>query len=51
MPIYVYKCDKNHITELVQKMGDKALEVCPQCGEKVKKQVPRGTSFKFVSNK
>ena len=46
MPIYVYKCKKGHITELIQSVKDKPLETCPQCGEKVKKQVTK-TSFQF----
>jgi putative FmdB family regulatory protein len=45
MPIYVYKCEKGHITELIQSVKDKPLEIC-HCGEKVKKQVTK-TSFQF----
>lgn len=47
MPVYVYKCKKGHIIELIQQIKDKPLEVCPQCGEKADKQVPKGTSFQF----
>jgi len=46
MAIYQYKCELNHITELMQKIGEKPLEVCPQCGKKVKKIIPK-TSFQF----
>lgn len=51
MPIYVYKCEKGHITELIQSIKDKPLETCPHCGGKTIKQVPKGTNFTFASKK
>lgn len=33
MPIYEYSCDKCHQREeILQKVGDSAPELCPQCG-------------------
>ncbi|MGC8745570.1 MAG: FmdB family zinc ribbon protein [Candidatus Saccharicenans sp.] len=33
MPIYEYRCDKCHYEfEIMQKIEDKSLEVCPKCG-------------------
>lgn len=37
MPIYVYKCDKGHIFELLQKIGDPAPPHCQECDAPVKK--------------
>jgi len=37
MPIYEYKCEKGHVTELVQSLKDKPLKSCPHCGKEVKK--------------
>jgi len=49
MPIYVYKCENNHKTEIFQGINSKPMKVCPQCGGKVKKEFPKGTTFKFAS--
>ena len=33
MPIYAYKCDScGHAKDVLQKMSDEPLSVCPQCG-------------------
>ena len=41
MPIYAYKCDScGHAKDVLQKMSDAPLSVCPQCGaETFKKQL------------
>ena len=41
MPIYAYKCDScGHAKDVLQKMSDAPLLVCPQCGaETFKKQL------------
>lgn len=45
MPIYEYQCEacgKHH--ELIQKITDAPITVCPDCGGKMKKQISN-TSF------
>jgi putative FmdB family regulatory protein len=38
MPIYEYGCQKcGKKTEAIQRMGEKPLKVCPQCGGNLKK--------------
>jgi putative FmdB family regulatory protein len=33
MPIYAYKCDScGHAKDVLQKLSDEPLSVCPQCG-------------------
>src|SRR5215471_3899766 len=40
MPIYEYVCTKcGRKTEVIQRMGDKAIAHCPNCGGKVKKAI------------
>jgi putative FmdB family regulatory protein len=40
MPIYEYVCGRcGRRTEIIQRMGDKPLTHCPNCGGKVKKAV------------
>jgi putative FmdB family regulatory protein len=41
MPIYAYKCEScGHAKDVLQKMSDTPLSVCPQCGaSSFKKQV------------
>ena len=35
MPIYAYECcDCGHSKDVLQKLSDKPLEVCPECGKK-----------------
>jgi putative FmdB family regulatory protein len=37
MPIYEYKCDKGHVSEVMQKMTDDPVKKCPECGAKVQR--------------
>jgi putative FmdB family regulatory protein len=40
MPIYEYVCEKcRKKTEVIQRMGEKPLKVCPHCGGKLKKAI------------
>src|ERR1700755_956889 len=32
MPIYEYKCDNAHVSDVIQKMSDEALTECQECG-------------------
>jgi putative FmdB family regulatory protein len=32
MPIYEYKCDNDHVFDVIQKMSDDALTKCQECG-------------------
>lgn len=32
MPIYEYRCDNEHLVEVVQPMSEDALTECPECG-------------------
>lgn len=32
MPIYLYRCSKNHITEVVHHMGEVVTVRCAECG-------------------
>ena len=35
MPIYAYECsDCGNTKDILQKLSDKHLEICPECGEK-----------------
>lgn len=35
MPIYAYECsDCGHARDVLQKLSDKHLEICPECGKK-----------------
>lgn len=48
MPIYEYKCQKckTHFEQL-QKVTDKPLRTCPECGEKQLKKLVSNTSFQL----
>ncbi len=48
MPIYEYECEScNKRTELLQKIADAPLTVCPDCGGKVRKLISSaGLHFK-----
>jgi len=40
MPLYEYQCAKcRHVCEVLQKVGAKPLEKCPQCGGPMAKRV------------
>lgn len=44
MPIYEYQCSSCHrVTEILQKMSESPLEVCPECGGKVSKLMSMNT--------
>ena len=32
MPIYEYKCDNDHVFDVIQKMTDEPLHECEECG-------------------
>lgn len=32
MPIYEYRCDNEHLVEVMQSMSEDALTNCPECG-------------------
>ena len=48
MPIYGYRCDKcGHQLEVLQKVADEPLKVCPNCQGKLTKILyPAGVIFK-----
>jgi putative FmdB family regulatory protein len=37
MPIYEYRCENNHLFEVMQSMSDDPIAVCPQCGAPVER--------------
>ncbi len=47
MPIYEYLCQKCGEFEVTQKITDQPLDVCPTCGQEVKKLISNST-FKLV---
>jgi putative FmdB family regulatory protein len=47
MPIYEYKCDNDHVFDVMQKMSEDPLTECVECGAPVRKVLhPVGISFK-----
>jgi putative FmdB family regulatory protein len=47
MPIYEYKCENEHVFDIMQRMSDDPLTKCVECGAPVKKVLhPVGISFK-----
>lgn len=45
MPIYEYLCDAcGKLCEVIQKVTDKPLSICPECGGRMHKQISH-TSF------
>lgn len=47
MPIYEYKCENNHVFDIMQRMSDDSLTQCVECGAPVRKIMhPVGISFK-----
>ena len=48
MPIYEYKCSAcNHSFEQLQKMTDKPLRTCPECGKNQLTKLISNTSFQL----
>ncbi|MFH1440791.1 MAG: FmdB family zinc ribbon protein [Candidatus Omnitrophota bacterium] len=48
MPTYEYECTHcGHTFEAFQKMSDEALDVCPQCNNKVRRLIAGGTGIIF----
>ena len=47
MPIYEYKCENDHVFDVMQKMSEDPLTACIECGAPVRKVLqPVGISFK-----
>ena len=48
MPIYEYRCEScGHALEVLQKMSDAPLELCPACGEPALKKVLSAAAFRL----
>jgi len=46
MPMYEYECTRcGHQFERHQRMSDKPVEACPECGSTVRRLVSGGTGF------
>jgi putative FmdB family regulatory protein len=47
MPIYEYKCENEHVFDVMQKLSEDPLTTCVECGAPVRKVLhPVGISFK-----
>ena len=47
MPIYEYKCENDHLFDVMQRMSDDPLSECVECGASVRKVLhPVNISFK-----
>ena len=48
MPTYNYECSNcHHQMEVLQKMSDKRLEVCPECKGKLRRLIGSGSGLIF----
>ncbi len=47
MPTYEYRCAKGHPFERVQKMTDKPVAKCPECGAKASREISGGQGVIF----
>lgn len=47
MPTYEYRCVEGHAFERIQKMTDKPLTKCPECGAKASRQISGGSGLIF----
>lgn len=48
MPTYEYACDScGNGFEAVQKMSDPAIDVCPECGKRVRRVLSGGLGISF----
>jgi putative FmdB family regulatory protein len=47
MPIYEYKCENDHVFDVMQKLSDDPLTTCVECGAPVRKVLhPVNIAFK-----
>ena len=48
MPIYDYKCSNcGHQVEIIQKISDKPIKICPKCGKSNLKKLISAPSFRL----
>jgi putative FmdB family regulatory protein len=47
MPTYEYRCESGHHFERVQKMSDKPVGKCPECGRKAERVISGGQGVIF----
>jgi putative FmdB family regulatory protein len=48
MPIYEYRCTEcNHELEVIQKVSDSPLEICPSCGAKAMTKLVSAAGFRL----
>ncbi len=48
MPIYEYQCTEcGHQTEVLQKISDEPLKVCPECGKPSMKKMVTAAAFRL----
>ena len=48
MPIYEYQCDDcNHVLDALQKVNDKTLVDCPECGKKSLRRLISAPNFRL----
>ena len=48
MPIYEYQCEKcGHHFDIIQKISDEKLTVCPKCNQKKLKKLVTAAGFKL----
>lgn len=47
MPTYEYECSNGHRFERVQKMSDKPVAKCPECGAKASRRISGGQGLIF----
>ena len=51
MPIYEYQCDKcHHHLEALQKIADKPLRECPECGKHTLKRLVSAPMFRLAGS-
>ena len=51
MPIYEYECSKcSHYLEALQKIGDKPLRECPECGKHSLKRLVSAPMFRLAGS-
>jgi putative FmdB family regulatory protein len=48
MPTYGYECRScGHTFDVVQKMADEPLKICPECGKEIRRLINGGTGVIF----